>query len=277
MITRLLGRPLLVKALLCSFLLHLGTISAFHFWWLKSANEYYFLVDERGTIRLEAAFAKNPPAAPIETRIGPVETRSAVEPPSPPDVDGHNPASTLVVALDTLPRKLSLMKREAAAPIQRSPNNEVRWETSDVGEILARRAAPVRRANESAEAEVKPAEVSPQLARRAVDVPTPQTTIAVEHVDGIVDKTPPDFTANRPPTYPAEAIRRRLEGTVLLRLHVAATGRVERVDIVETSGHAILDGAAVEAIGNWRGRPAHRAGQSVATVELLPVRFKFRD
>jgi protein TonB len=70
------------------------------------------------------------------------------------------------------------------------------------------------------------------------------------------------------------AIQHRLEGVLLLRLHVAATGQVQRVEILKSSGYAVLDRAAIEAVSTWRGRPAYQAGEPVATVAVLPVRFR---
>ena len=86
----------------------------------------------------------------------------------------------------------------------------------------------------------------------------------------------PVFEANRPPVYPPEAYRRALEGMVLLRVHIAADGRVTAVEVVETSGYPVLDGAAINAVRTWRARPALRAGKAIQTTVKLPIRFKLR-
>jgi len=120
-----------------------------------------------------------------------------------------------------------------------------------------------------------PTEIPPRdLPRREAEIFMPETSVAAEQVAGVDDKTPPDFSDNRPPAYPAKAIARSIEGTVLLRLHIAATGRVQRVEIVTSSGHDVLDRAAVETVSTWRGRPAHQARIPLATIELLPVQFR---
>ena len=77
-----------------------------------------------------------------------------------------------------------------------------------------------------------------------------------------------------PPNYPAIAIQRRWEGTVLLRIWIHETGRVTDVEIARTSGYPVLDGAAATAVRPWNCIPASRGGLPAATVELLPVRFK---
>lgn len=91
------------------------------------------------------------------------------------------------------------------------------------------------------------------------------------------DRTAPRFTNSPPPNYPAVAIANHWEGTVLLRVYIDADGIVEEVEVARSSGHPVLDGAAVNAVRRWRGAPAQRNGAAISTTELLPVRFKLRD
>lgn len=131
--------------------------------------------------------------------------------------------------------------------------------------------------------------------RAQESVPAPSTTAlafglprqhAFPHVDGTaevnslpatagaVGDSEPSFNGNAPPIYPEAAILAGWEGEVLLRLHVASSGAVDRVDVVRSSGHPILDGAAVNAVSRWRGQPAYLGGIPQASVEVLPVRFR---
>ncbi len=82
---------------------------------------------------------------------------------------------------------------------------------------------------------------------------------------------------NRPPAYPNIARRRGQEGLVLLRVEVTSAGRVAAVQIATSSGHSILDRAAVDAVEDWRFQPAVRAGQSIAATLEIPVRFRLTD
>jgi protein TonB len=91
---------------------------------------------------------------------------------------------------------------------------------------------------------------------------------------GDAEDTPPDLSQNAPPNYPAIAIQRGWQGTVILRVSIDANGQVVKVEVARTSGFPVLDGAAATAVRRWRGRPAMQGGQASATVELLPVRFK---
>jgi protein TonB len=79
---------------------------------------------------------------------------------------------------------------------------------------------------------------------------------------------------NRPPSYPAIARRMGWEGTVVLEVEVQADGRVGDVSVAESSGHAVLDRAAADAVRAWRFEPAERLGEPVASHVRLPVQFQ---
>jgi protein TonB len=79
---------------------------------------------------------------------------------------------------------------------------------------------------------------------------------------------------NIPPGYPALSARLGEQGTVLLRMHIAADGGVDSVVVLETSGYPRLDGAARAALAKWRFTPAMENGQPVDSWQDLPVHFK---
>ncbi|MCP5020237.1 MAG: energy transducer TonB [bacterium] len=54
------------------------------------------------------------------------------------------------------------------------------------------------------------------------------------------------------PRYPSKARRRKQEGAVVLLLTVDSKGNVTEVEIVESSGHSILDQAAKKTLATWR-------------------------
>lgn len=56
--------------------------------------------------------------------------------------------------------------------------------------------------------------------------------------------------------YPSRAVRDELEGTTRLRFTVSVEGRAEDVQVVASSGHAILDDASIKLVqGRFRYRP----------------------
>ena len=122
-----------------------------------------------------------------------------------------------------------------------------------------------------------------------------QTTTAPQPVANITDQlvaveikaastetfTLPDASAharhNPKPRYPLLARRRQWQGTVTLAASVDEGGRVTQVEIAESSGHASLDDAAIEAVSLWRFTPATRNGLAVSAELRVPIRFELDD
>jgi protein TonB len=71
--------------------------------------------------------------------------------------------------------------------------------------------------------------------------------------------------------YPPEAIARGLEGEVLVLLFLDASGNAIAARLETSSGHALLDDAAVRAARMLRALP-----DSAPREVLLPVRFRLR-
>jgi protein TonB len=82
---------------------------------------------------------------------------------------------------------------------------------------------------------------------------------------------------NRNPDYPAFARSRGLQGLVLLRVDVAPSGVALAVTVATSSGHQILDDAAVAAVRTWRFSPATQAGMPVAAFADVPVHFSIAN
>ncbi len=85
--------------------------------------------------------------------------------------------------------------------------------------------------------------------------------------------TPARYASCPPPAFPAEARKARLAGTALLLVQIDARGRPLNVTLQRTSGHAILDMAALRAVRGWRFEPARRDGNPVDARLEVPVRF----
>lgn len=76
------------------------------------------------------------------------------------------------------------------------------------------------------------------------------------------------------PRYPEAARREGIEGVVMLRFQVLASGKVGTVQVQHSAGREDLDQAAVEAVKTWRFEPARRGKEAVAVWVTLPVRFE---
>ena len=106
--------------------------------------------------------------------------------------------------------------------------------------------------------------------------PSPLAPLASEPVI-----EPPRFNAaylsNPPPAYPLAARRRGIVGTVLVRAEISAGGECQRVELKKTSGHEMLDQAALEAVKKWRFVPAKRGSQAVVAWVEVPITFKLEN
>jgi TonB family protein len=90
------------------------------------------------------------------------------------------------------------------------------------------------------------------------------------------DELPVMLNSQPPFEYPPVMYTRRVQGDVMLRLHVDRDGRVTREStvVVQSSGHAELDSAAVQGAGKLRFVPAKSDGEPEAISVLFPVLFR---
>ena len=84
--------------------------------------------------------------------------------------------------------------------------------------------------------------------------------------------TPPVLERRVTPTYPAQALARRLEGTVVLKAWVNERGRVDQVNLV--SGNPLLSKPAIEAVKEWRFRAALLNGKPTKMETQITINFQ---
>ena len=82
------------------------------------------------------------------------------------------------------------------------------------------------------------------------------------------------YLKNPAPYYPQSAKNRGIQGKVLLEVTVKTDGSALNVRILKSSGSAILDDAALNAVHSWKFVPAKRAGQIVQANVIVPIEFK---
>jgi protein TonB len=85
------------------------------------------------------------------------------------------------------------------------------------------------------------------------------------------------FGSNPRPPYPRVARNLGIEGVVLLDIRVTSDGRVQDVQVLESSGYAPLDESAVTTVRRrWRFPPRTDAAASERRVRV-PIRFRLED
>jgi len=82
------------------------------------------------------------------------------------------------------------------------------------------------------------------------------------------------YLKNPAPEYPALAHRRGWEGTVLLRVHVLASGKPGEIQLQKSSGRQPLDEAALAAVKRWSFVPAKQGDVALDGWVSVPIEFK---
>lgn len=90
-------------------------------------------------------------------------------------------------------------------------------------------------------------------------------------------KAEPNYRVNPEPPYPLAARRRHEQGLVLLTVKVTAQGRAAAVTLRQSSGHPLLDEAALQAVREWEFDPARVGSLAVESEIEVPVRFKLAE
>ncbi|HEX9048333.1 MAG TPA: TonB family protein [Verrucomicrobiae bacterium] len=156
-----------------------------------------------------------------------------------------------------------VMARPVTAAVTVPPIPPVQQSTpaTSKSEIVARpEAAPV----------VKPIEL--------IDGPPREKTVAtpapVAAAVSTENASPANYLFNPRPAYPAEARQRKQEGLVVLAVQLDREGVPGAVRVAQSSGFALLDQAAANAVAHWRFTPARMGNVVVASQIQVPVRFK---
>jgi protein TonB len=99
-------------------------------------------------------------------------------------------------------------------------------------------------------------------------------TQAMPVPDPVFRKARPLYRQNPPPHYPRTARRRGHEGIVVLEVKVLKDGTVGDLRVHASSGHAVLDQAAVKSVRKWLFEPGLQGDQKVDMWVRVPIRFE---
>ncbi|MFT3931376.1 MAG: energy transducer TonB [Spongiibacteraceae bacterium] len=96
---------------------------------------------------------------------------------------------------------------------------------------------------------------------------------SAERADMVEPRFDADYLNNPPPIYPRLSRRHREQGVVMLRVHVLPNGAPDRIELQTSSGFALLDEAALEAVRKWKFIPAQAGGKAMAAWVNVPIEF----
>lgn len=142
---------------------------------------------------------------------------------------------------------------------------------------------------------VKPKPVEPRRVQPTPEVATPVAPVETPASTAQTSSAPPqpvnaspslpdrepDYQAaylNNPvPAYPMVARRMGWQGRVVLNVEVLASGLPGQVKLHQSSGHDVLDNAAMQAVRGWRFVAARQSGQVVSKWFLVPIPFILKE
>jgi TonB family protein len=101
-----------------------------------------------------------------------------------------------------------------------------------------------------------------------------ESTILVYNIGK--DVTSPIVVFNPQPTYTENALRRKVQGTVVMTAVVLPDGRVANVAVIRSLDRYSLDDVARATAARWRFRPGLRQGVPVAVRVQIELEFKLR-
>lgn len=96
-------------------------------------------------------------------------------------------------------------------------------------------------------------------------------------LEGAAPEIPPQKILQVAPVYPEAARRNNWEGDTVLQALISRGGVPGSITVLSSSGHPLLDRAAVGAVRRWRFRPAYRGGEPVVCYIMITIHFKLED
>lgn len=87
---------------------------------------------------------------------------------------------------------------------------------------------------------------------------------------------PPELLEFQRPVYPKNLRERDIEGKVILKMLIDKEGKVQEIQIFESSGYKAFDQIAIKSVQQWRFRPARKENQQTESWVLIPINFQIK-
>jgi len=221
-----------------------------------------------------------------------------IMPPRPPEPEPLFIEATLVAAQPTLATAASAPPQQAVKqPPIPSPVHKVEKPTPKIVEkpkpVPKPKSAPKPVAKRlpipepRAEPGYNPTTIQ-KPAREAAYTSTGTNGAATDEAPRAAQKAPPAPIQNTEyhpghfggfgrSNYPRTAKENGWEGTVRLKVHIQADGDIGQVIVIESSGHDMLDEAAVNMVKEGHATPARRGDKPVDSWVVVPYRFHLEN
>lgn len=188
------------------------------------------------------------------------QPRPALQPPQP--------LPLTMITLATPATEVQPQQAPAAAPRQqRTPPAQRPVTAPAAPRPVSSKTSPVAAAAVATTSNAQPGEAEPASNATASRAETPVSAplIPPTHIGGYLN--------NPRPPYPPLSIELGEAGVVMLQVSVSVDGRASDVQLARSSGFPRLDRAALQAVRNWRFRPAMRGNEPVAHTYDFSLKF----
>jgi protein TonB len=81
------------------------------------------------------------------------------------------------------------------------------------------------------------------------------------------------YRSQTPPLYPRRSFELGQQGTVILLAQINSNGKPKVLEVEESSGHQLLDSAALAAVKKWEFEPIRIKDHAIVSWVRVPVRF----
>jgi periplasmic protein TonB len=106
--------------------------------------------------------------------------------------------------------------------------------------------------------------------------PNPTPALILSAPGQYLAVTQPSYLSRIEPDYPIEARRQHQQGAVTLALYINTLGSLDKVEVVKSSGHPLLDEAAVDAMKQSRFHPAYEGNVPVPSRAEVTMTFRLQ-
>jgi len=201
----------------------------------------------------------------------------------PPLIESHtkapdSPAAEKLKGPEPAPEKKQSPPKKT--PSQKPQEQKVVQKIRDTAQDLEAKVLTDEN-NETSSTAEKPTAIPPAPTKPITsDVPTslsPLPRSGPEPAAAPSKQAVPLYLNNPPPEYPPAARRRGYEGTVMMEVFVDREGKVRDLRLVQSSGHAMLDRAAMGAVKGWRFEPASQGEEKVDMWVKVPLTFRLKN
>ncbi len=162
-------------------------------------------------------------------------------------------------------KKIQRIKNTPKPKVQKTVNAPVQPAKQDLPKAITKR--PFDGTNVTSKSE--------QLDIKKITKAVPDKEIS-KPAKQVVRTTRPMYQTNPPPKYPEMARKRGFEGNVVLEVLVDRHGTVTNLRLLLSSGHPILDKAAMRSVKNWTFEPGMKGKTKVEMWVKIPIRFELK-